>query len=117
MTGVVLEKKGESNNDLFYFFVCHAMLTQHDGKTIQQKDDITCNVHIEFCNGIAALKLSECSLGAGFLLHCLFLCLCLCVCVCVFVCVKVKVKIFFNDGSLSKHFTCFFTSSHHNNKL
>ena len=28
-----------------------------------------------------------------------------------------QVKIFFNDGSLSKHFTCFFTSSHHNNKL
>ena len=34
------------------------------------------------------------------------------------VCVKLsQVKIFFNDRSSNKHFTCFFTSSHHNNKL
>ena len=42
-----------------------------------------------------------------------------CVCVCVWVC-EVKsnqVKIFFNDGSLNKHFTCIFTSSHHSNRL
>ena len=36
-----------------------------------------------------------------------------CVCVCLFVCVKSsQVKIFFNDGSLNKHFTCFFFFLH-----
>ena len=42
------------------------------------------------------------------------MCVCVCVCVCVCLC---QVKILFNDGSLNKHFTCFLTSSHHNNKL